>query len=549
VKKGLQKSLLWVGVIVAFLSITMTLIVATETGTRWVLDRTLGGVAGLDVRDIRGTLLTNLEVGRIDYANPNAAMALIEIDINVSWSRTLMGRPTLQHLSVSEVRYQTLKQESIEPKPLEISIPEIPFSISVDSVTAQAITVNGNRVTDVAARMLELRSDGLRTPGATASFSDVEIVIRDFSIHFDDDLSVDGQVKWQYSGGEWNGAASVEGSLRQLRFQHELLAPYTATAIGSVRLLNQTSPVIDATVRANYWLFGQWTVANSELVIKGTTDVYSATAIATVTNEQSYSAELQVKGNGSSTGLEALEIRAQSALGRVMASGSIAWSPDLVLDMQVNGENIDLADFLPVAPGKLDTAFSLTASSPTNFVVDVTSLSGTYNDQAVNALGSFSRVDAAYLCTECELSIGQNNISFDGSVSGRSLAASFAIDANSLDHLWPELGGSITGDGVLRGSLDLPILTVNATGDLVSWRDWSVEKFMSRSLQCKAGLPSWTRLTCNLTSMAWRVVTLFSVVAGCALRANSTQLMSTLTGGPMNCVHRPGRPLRLVKTA
>jgi len=99
VKKGLQKSLLWVGVIVAFLSATTTLIVATETGTRWALDRALGGIAGLDIHGIRGTLLTNLEIGRIDYANPNAALALIEIDINVSWSRTLMGRPTLQHLS------------------------------------------------------------------------------------------------------------------------------------------------------------------------------------------------------------------------------------------------------------------------------------------------------------------------------------------------------------------------------------------------------------------------------------------------------------------
>lgn len=480
-KKGLRKSLRWLAVIVAFLSVTTALIVATETGTRWALDRVLGGVAGLDIHDIRGTLLTNLEVGRIDYANPNAALALIEIDINVSWSRTLLGRLTLQHLSVSEVHYQNLKQESIEPKPLEISIPEIPFSILVDSITAQAVTVNGNRVTDVAARMPELRSDSLRTPGATASFSDIEIAISNFSIHFDDDLPVDGQLEWQYSDGEWIGKATVAGSLRQLRFQHELLAPQTATAFGSVRLLNQTVPLIDATVRADYWLFGQWTVANGELVIKGTKDVYSATASATVTNEQSYSAEIQAIGNGSSTGLEAVEVRAQSALGRVLASGSIAWSPDPALDMQVNGENIDLADFLPVAPGKLDTTFSLTASSPTNFVVDVTSLSGTYNDQAVNALGSFSRVDAVYLCTECELSVGQNNISFDGSVSGRSLAASFAIDANSLGHLWPELGGSIAGDGVLRGSVDLPIVTANATGSLVSWRDWSIGKFTVQS--------------------------------------------------------------------
>lgn len=480
-KKGLRKSLLWLAVIVAFLSATTALIVATETGTRWVLDKTLGGVAGLDIHDIRGTLLTNVAVGRINYAGPNATLALIEIDIDVSWSRTLMGRLTLQHLSASEIRYQNLKTESIEPEPLEISIPDIPLSILVDTVTVRAVTVNGDRVTEVAARMLELRSDSLRTPGVTASFSDVEIVISDFSIYFDNDLSVDGQLEWQYSRGEWVGRASVEGSLRHLRFQHELLAPQAVTAFGSVRLLNQTTPLIDATVRINYWLFGQWTAANGELVIKGTKDVYSATASATVTNEQSYSAEVQAKGNGSSTGLEAVEVRAQSALGRVMASGSIEWLPNPVLELQVNGENIDLADFLPVAPGKLDTAFSLTASSPTNFVVDVTSLSGTYNDQAVNALGRFSRVDAAYLCTECELSVGQNNISFDGSVTGRSLAASFAIDANSLGHLWPELGGSITGDGALRGSIDQPILTVNAAGNLVSWRDWSVEKFMVQS--------------------------------------------------------------------
>ena len=63
-KKILRKSLLWVGITVAFLMATGAWIVVTETGTRWALNRALGGIAGLDIHDIRGTLLTNLEVVR-----------------------------------------------------------------------------------------------------------------------------------------------------------------------------------------------------------------------------------------------------------------------------------------------------------------------------------------------------------------------------------------------------------------------------------------------------------------------------------------------------
>ena len=474
-KKILRKSLLWVGITVAFLMATAAWIVATETGTRWALNRALGGIAGLDIHDIRGTLLTNLEVGRIDYANPNVAIALRKIDLNIAWSRTFMGRLTLQHLAAGEIHYQNLELASIDPKPLEVPIPDIPLSIFVDAVAAQEVTVNGKLITEVTTRMLELHSDSLRTLGATANFSETEFIISDFSIRFDDDLSVDGQLQWQYSGGEWNGRATVAGSLSQLSFQHELLAPHTATAFGSVRLLNQTAPLIDATVRINSWLFDQLTVANGELVIKGTTDAYSATAFATVTNERSYSAEIQADGNGSSAGLEAVEVRAQSALGQVMASGSFAWSPNLALELQVTGEDIDLADFLPVAPGKLDTTFSIVASSPTDYMVNVSSLAGTYNNQDIHALGSFSSADTAYLCTDCELTVGQNSISFDGSLNDRNIAASFVVNANSLDHLWPELGGSIAGDGVLRGSVDLPILTGNATGNLISWRNWSID--------------------------------------------------------------------------
>jgi autotransporter translocation and assembly factor TamB len=421
VRKGIRKTLLWIGGIVIFLCAAVVLIIGTESGTRWVLHQAVGYVDGLETRDIRGTLLTKLEFGYLGFSSPDAALELTDIEIDFAWSRSSRRRIVLQQLSVGEIRYQSLAVADNEGQPLEIMIPDISIALFADTINVQMVIVDEALVAEVAISTLDLNNEGLRIAEAAASFAEIETGISDLSIRFDDDLSVAGHIEWQYLGGEWSGNASIDGTLRQLRFQHELLQPYVVSASGSVKLLDQMEPVIDATIRINDWRYEEWTVAEGELIINGTTSDYQAMGTATVMTAmptgQELSAEIQAKGNGSSEGIGDFEVTAQSSLGLVAAGGSIAWLPEPMIDLQITGTDIDPSDFLTLAPGKFDARISLLATSPSDFSVDVASLDGTYNNQPVRAHGKFSAVDAAFLCTACELSVGQNNITIDGSLN------------------------------------------------------------------------------------------------------------------------------------
>ena len=490
-RKGTRKTLLWIGGIVIFVCTAVVLIIGTESGTRWVLHKAVSYVDGLETRDIRGTLLTKLEIAHLSYANPDSTLALADIEIVFAWSRSLTRRITLQRLSAGELRYRSLTPVSGEAKPLEVSIPEIPIALFADAVSVQTLIIDEEIVTEVAVSMLDLGYESLSASRVVANYAGVAASIGDFFIRFDDDFSVAGHIEWQYVGGEWSGNANIDGSLKQLRFQHELLLPYVVSAVGSVKLLQQTQPVIDATIRMNDWQYEEWTVTDSELIISGTTSDYraavTATVMATIATGQILSADIQAKGDGSSEGVGDFEVTAQSSLGRVAASGSIAWSPDPMIDLQITATNIDPSDFLTLAPGTFDARFSVLATSPSDFSVDVASLDGTYNNQPVRARGKFSAVNTAFLCTACELSVGQNNITIDGSLNDRNLATTFAVDATSLEQLWPDIGGSITADGVIRGSVDLPVFTVNAAGDALFWRGLKIESFAIQGRNTEAG--------------------------------------------------------------
>jgi translocation and assembly module TamB len=481
VSKHIRKSLLWIGAVVALSSATAMLIIGTESGSRWLLDRVSGSIPGLIVDEINGTLLTSLEIGHIGYKTPKFTITLARVEINPSWSRSSLRQLTMQDLTVSEFRYLRLAADSTEAKPLDIPVPNIPISLLADNVSVQSIFIGEKVVTDASASMLKLDDDSLRAVAASASFARVETSVSNFIVQFDDKMSIESGLEWRYLNGEWSGRASVDGSLRQLRFQHELLLPMEATAVGSISLLQQTEPLIDAVVHFADWQNDEWTVAAGELAVQGTINDYRGTATARVKNADSLSADIQVKGSGNFAGIDDVKVSARSPLGLVLALGSLAWSPEPVLELQITGEGINLADYLPVAPGNMAVEISLLAKSPTNFTVDVASLNGTYNDQPIGARGSFSIVDNVYRCTACEVFVGQNNVTIDGSLDDRDLAATFVLDATSLEQLWPDLAGSVTANGTLQGSVKLPMLSVSASGESVSWNDWRVGSFTADS--------------------------------------------------------------------
>jgi len=110
-----------------------------------------------------------------------------------------------------------------------------------------------------------------------------------------------------------------------------------------------------------------------------------------------------------------------------------------------------------------------------NFVADVLSVSGVWNEQTAVGHGRISREYDVWQCAGCLINVGANHFELDGALRARKLSGDIGLDAPRLHELWPSLAGSIEGAGRMSGSLTLPRLGGDLSGKNLEFADWRID--------------------------------------------------------------------------
>jgi len=511
-------------VLIAFivLATLLTVLLGTEPGSRWLVQRGVALAPGeLTIERVRGTLLQGLELEGVRYEDALLDASLDELEIRVNALALFAGR-----LSVTRLRVEGLDLV-MHPAPDEPGVESEPFRLPDSVAVPLAIDLSDVEFTRVSLRFGEgepLRIDAM---GLAATVDDGQARIHAFSVETPDlgvELAAEAGLAMPYPLGlelDWRlrlpesvaggleaedarGRLVLDGDLERLGFRHRVLAPVRLAGEGELRDLAGTP---------GWRLEQRWeplgwrlpdgrhlALETGQLTSEGTLDDYRLTLATTLTVPDLPPQQVEFTGQGNLERLEELRLASRSAAGELVLAGTAGWLEVPFWDLRIEGDALDPALIDPQlmgrlalrarSDGRLDPESGLAAS------LDLERLDGRLRDYPVSARGSARLEDGVRVVTPgIEARIGGNRLDLAGQVDVARPDLRLAIDAPSLDALWPGLRGRLTGNGRLAGSWREPSVDLRLSGRETGYGDLQVA---SLDLQARGTLQANSSLTLDL---------------------------------------------------
>ncbi|WP_392551832.1 translocation/assembly module TamB domain-containing protein [Orbus wheelerorum] len=180
-----------------------------------------------------------------------------------------------------------------------------------------------------------------------------------------------------------------------------------------------------------------------------------------------------MKSDGTNESFNIKSISATLPQGEFDLSAKVGWRQALKWDASIDFNKIDLSreipDYLIKLDGKLKTNGSIDGKS---WIVNLNQmqLDGNINKAPLHASGNIAINSSKFISADkFNLSLGNNHIDLNGSTTKSNLIADLKLtDLKVID---PDLKGNITGQVIVNGSIDKPIIKSNLVIDNFVWQD------------------------------------------------------------------------------
>ncbi|MFT3897425.1 MAG: translocation/assembly module TamB domain-containing protein [Thermomonas sp.] len=193
-------------------------------------------------------------------------------------------------------------------------------------------------------------------------------------------------------------------------------------------------------------------------------------------------ADLRLDGIGDRDGVRIRALQATMPQGRLDATGTLAWNPNLAWKADATLAGFDPGYFAPDWPGAIDGKLqgnghihddgSLLAH------VEAKQLGGTLRKRALSGRATLD-VDGDAYSGDVALALGQSRIDAKGRI-----AATMQVDANvsplRLDDLLPDGRGTLRGTLSVRGARNAPDVTVDLDGSDLAFGDYRAGHLVAR---------------------------------------------------------------------
>jgi len=284
--------------------------------------------------------------------------------------------------------------------------------------------------------------------------------------------------------GLWQATATVNGDMHQLAFDNRLSSPFKSALKGSLDDL-QDAPRITAHgdwQQLNWPLSGgkpQMTSEQGSVELTGLLSDYQLILEAQLTQPTLPKARLAFKGNGSMDALSIEKLELNSTAGTFQADGAVSWKDATVFDLSASGQNFNPAILLPELPGSLTFSTHLKgqlAGDALQLDAEINKLSGKLRGYPLSADGKLALADEQLKVDALRIVSGANKIAVNGTLGQQQAALVVAIDAPALESLWPNLGGSLKGEGRLQGAWKNPSVKFQADGKRLHFAGYRAEQ-------------------------------------------------------------------------
>ena len=433
----------------------------TPTGTRWLFDRLGASLPGeLDTRNIEGSLWRGVSIEALRYRHDRSQLSADQLRFGIEWPDLLYGHLVFTRLETQALDYHDTGPPTPAATPFTLSFKALPLGIRVKKLAINELSVSHSTIT---ARVREFKASGARLTGnklavAESAFTvgDTEVALAQVSAQLAGEIPLSARLNWRAEQRHLSGNASIHGSLAKLTFEHTLEGLGKVDAKGSVELLNRIDPLIDINVVWNQWPVANYQLQQGHIDASGTPGDYVLSFETKVTGPDLPALTVKGKARGDESGLLTTDIDASHDTGSLRLSGPLAWSPEITATMDLNLFALDAALVHPSLRGQLNGSAELRVAGGNHLELRAIDLTGRLNEKTVQGTGALTWTPEHWRCTACSLSVGDNEVFTEGSYRARQLEMRFSVNAPDLNQLWPDLAGSLTGEGTLLGPVELP---------------------------------------------------------------------------------------------
>ncbi|WP_049722701.1 translocation/assembly module TamB domain-containing protein [Gilvimarinus polysaccharolyticus] len=509
IKRLFLRGLLSLAITLMTIVSVATLVLATEPGTRWLLDQVRGATA-LNYQTLNGNLLTGMNLQHVQYSMLGGEYRADSIELSWHPAGVIWGALVIDQLAVSglDIRIAT-QADTNEPKAAP-RWPELSLPIAIvvrDLILERGYVAINDRAYYLEAAHASARYgpsnivvDGLsvRTAASTANLSGSAALSYPYAFeaqlgwdlqplaadtHENDVLRLVPPVVLENT---LRGHLSLSGDLASIKVNATLARPAKLSLAGQYLTGIDDRPAnIEAEVswpQQSLAALGIKVDAllNSEvagrLSVNGWLDDYQANLAGSFIHPKYPPLALNVDLNGDTQHLILQDSTIQVAGANLQTQGRLDWADGLDWDVAVNAKHIDPQVVLEGWPGDLQAQLISTGrqnNGALNVAVNIKSLTGRLRALALNGRGAVTYNMDGWQFTDVVTTLGANRVAVNGSLS-ELYDIAWDIQAPILAQIDPSLGGSLTAHGQLSGTIANPKIKLSAEGQELHWQDYQV---------------------------------------------------------------------------
>lgn len=449
--RWLRRVLIGLAVVLVCLLSFAYFVVATESGTNWLLARAEPYLpTELTLNQVSGTLLSGLTVKTLSWQNVSIDAQIHQLYLQLRFRPLLTNHLAFEVISAQQVQISSVASATASSDNAQFAV-DLPIKISVAAAEFRNIHIN----TDEQSLIVD-RIDIIATAsGSTVSL--LQLMVSSDWLTLDAQgegrlsppYDLDGSVTWglnNIAARTWSGNLQIDGDTSGYDIAHSLSQPVVINTAG---VINIEEAVVDLLTdwQALKLPLGDGRVLHSsggKLQVSGGLDSYVVDSDALIGMDNWPEASVNVSGRGSAS------------------------------QFNLEGLHVD-ADFVNLsAAGRLDWAGEgLPADSPLELIVLLDTISGSYNGQPLDGAIVLRTQQGRLFLDDSWLAVGENRVAASGDLTP-NIDIALQWDMPEMAALASAAAGRSQGSVRVQRPDANWIATGSASGQSLSWLTYSM---------------------------------------------------------------------------
>ncbi|MCP5092558.1 MAG: hypothetical protein GY949_16720, partial [Gammaproteobacteria bacterium] len=476
--------------ILLVLGLSIGWLLATESGTRWLLARASTWIpAELHISEVGGTLVDGIYFRTVTWTDETAVVEVDQIDARFELLPLLRRQLRINTLGVRgvDVSVSDGPTPDVDKAPFAL---DLPITLRIDDASAENIQI---RTTD---RELAIEKALLvgQLSGSALQIErlDIHSKLADIRLVGHGGLSGDypatATAQWELRLQDqppMSGTLKLNGDALRYEVEHTLAAPYEILTSGAIAVVDNDIQVdLENTWQSLRIETGDGRTIDIEdgtLHLVGTPQLFSFDGDSAVNSAGIPPLAITTRGKLDADRVNVESLSISNEWGRLLANGVavISSEPNWMFDIELS--DLDPAIAAEGLSGNLQvagrTAGRMVGQQP---LVDlwIDSMTGNLNGHPVDGAGAVSYANERFQFNDISVGVGDNRIDVDGSY-GQLLRLNAALRGNDLSQLGVGTSGLLNADLQISTNLQTFAATGTLNGERLTWREYSVDTLIA----------------------------------------------------------------------